>query len=316
MAVDDSVLREALERMIGGADGRLVALARRPYAYRTSFPLEELDVRFADGRRLSLISKDLDRTALDEPAREAKPEFLHDPLREIVVYRDVLAPMGLGTARYYGSLADPERRRFRLFIEKVAGVELWQIGEIELWEEAACWLARFHEEASRIASPHLLSYDAGFFAGWLERALVFARGDVLSRVAARYDDVVTTLLALPRRLVHGEFYAANILVARGGDTPRIAPIDWEMAGVGPALIDLAALTSGRWSDDDRGRIEAAYASACSRPLAEDELAVGLACCRLHLALQWLGWSPTWAPPNEHRHDWLGEARAAAERLGL
>jgi hypothetical protein len=316
MAVDDSVLREALERVMGGPSGRLVALERRPYAYRTSFPLEEVDVRFANGGRLSLISKDLDRTALDEPAREAKPEFLHDPLREVVVYRDVLASMALGTARYYGSLVDPEHRRFLLFIEKVAGVELWQIGEIELWEEVARWLATFHEEAPAIASPHLLSYDAGFFAGWLERALVFARGDVLSRVAARYDDVIATLLALPQTLVHGEFYAANILVARDGDAPRISPIDWEMAGVGPALIDLAALTSGRWSDDDRRRIEAAYTTACSRPLAGDGLAVGLACCRLHLALQWLGWSPTWVPPEEHHHDWLGEARAAAEHLGL
>jgi phosphotransferase family enzyme len=316
MGVDDSVLREALERMIGGADGQLVALARRPYAYRTSFPLEELDVRFAGGRRLSLISKDLDRSALDEPAREAKPEFLHDPLREIVVYRDVLASMALGTARYYGSLVEPERRRFLLFIEKVAGVELWQIGEIEVWEKVARWLATFHDEASAIASPHLLAYDADFFAAWPERALVFARDDMLSCVAARYDDVVAALLALPQTMVHGEFYAANILVSRDGDAPRIAPIDWEMAGVGPALLDLAALTSGRWSDDDRRRLEAAYATALSRPVAEDELAVGLACCRLHLALQWLGWSPTWAPPDEHRHDWLGEARAAAERLGL
>jgi Ser/Thr protein kinase RdoA (MazF antagonist) len=253
---------------------------------------------------------------LDEPARAAKPQFLHDPLREIVVYRDVLSRLALGTARYYGSLVDPGRQRFLLFIEKLAGVELWQIGEIELWEEVARWLATFHEKAPVIASPHLLSYDAAFFAGWPERARAFAGGDVVSRVAARYDDVVATLRALPQTFVHGEFYASNILVARDGNAPRISPIDWEMAGVGPALVDLAALTSGRWSGGERRRLEAAYASACSRPLAEDDLAVGLACSRLHLALQWLGWSPAWAPPEEHRHDWLGEARAAAERLGL
>ena len=43
-----------------------------------------------------------------------------------------------------------------------------------------------------------------------------------------------------------------------------------------------------------------------RRLAET-LSADLARCRLHLALQWLGWSPDWRPPPEHAHDWLGEA---------
>lgn len=316
MAVGDSILRRALARTTGRAHGPIVALRRRPYAYRTSFPLEQLDVRFADGDRCSLVLKDLDRNALDESAREAKPEFLHDPLREIVVYRDVLASMSVGTAKYYGSLVDGPRRRYLVFIEKVAGLELWQIGELETWEDVARWLAAFHDQAPAIASPHLLSYDSAFFTGWVDRALAFVGSDLLARVATKYDDVVATLLALPQRLLHGEFHASNILVAQDGDAPRVCPIDWEMAGVGPALIDLAALTSGRWSEADRRRLEVAYATACSHPLPEDELAVGLACCRLHLALQWLGWSPTWTPPEEHRHDWLHEARDAAERLGL
>src|SRR3712207_7031521 len=42
----------------------------------------------------------------------------------------------------------------------------------------------------------------------------------LSRVAARYDDVVGTLVALPRAFVHGEFYASNIVVASNEDGPR------------------------------------------------------------------------------------------------
>jgi thiamine kinase-like enzyme len=116
--------------------------------------------------------------------------------------------------------------------------------------------------------------------------------------------------------VHGEFYASNIVVASNEDGPRVCPIDWEMAGVGPALLDLAALTSGRWSDDERARLELAYVNARGSRLSKDDLAVGLAACRLHLAVQWLGWSAAWTPPEEHRHDWLGEARAAAERLGL
>jgi len=39
-------------------------------------------------------------------------------------------------------------------------------------------------------------------------------------------------------------------------------------------------------------------------------------CRLHLAVQWLGWAEHWAPPPDQARDWLGEALAAAGRLGL
>jgi hypothetical protein len=38
--------------------------------------------------------------------------------------------------------------------------------------------------------------------------------------------------------------------------------------------------------------------------------------RLHLAVQWLGWSPDWTPPAEHAHDWYAEAVATAETLAL
>jgi hypothetical protein len=39
-------------------------------------------------------------------------------------------------------------------------------------------------------------------------------------------------------------------------------------------------------------------------------------CRLHLAVQWLGWAPEWSPPPEHTQDWLGEALGLARKLEL
>jgi len=38
----------------------------------------------------------------------------------------------------------------------------------------------------------------------------------------------------------------------------------------------------------------------------------LNCCRLFLAVQWLGWADKWVPPSEHAHDWLAEALELAE----
>ena len=60
--------------------------------------------------RCGIMFKDLCRACLDEAAQRAKPAFLHDPLREIEVYRDLLDGAGLGTPAYYGSAVDPAAR--------------------------------------------------------------------------------------------------------------------------------------------------------------------------------------------------------------
>ena len=125
---------------------------------------------------------------------------------------------------------------------------------------------------------------------WLERARTFA-GDrqdeaataALASLDTYLEEVADTLASWPRTLLHGAFYASNILVD-DGDTPvRVCPVDWEMAADGPGVIDLAALTAGEWQHDEPGRI-----------------------ARIYLAVQWLGWARDWVPPPEHRHDWAAE----------
>ena len=101
---------------------------------------------------------------------------------------------------------------------------------------------------------------------------------------------------------------------------RICPVDWEMAGTGPALMDLAALVSGKWTADEKEAIASAYHSAMAgsetwQPTFAEFLNA-LDYCQLALAVQWLGWSRDWTPPIEHRHDWLNEAVQLADRLGL
>ena len=47
-----------------------------------------------------------------------------------------------------------------------------------------------------------------------------------------------------------------------------------------------------------------------------EFGFALDCARLHLAIQWLGWSPEWTPPPEHARDWHAELPRLLERVGL
>ena len=135
-----------------------------------------------------------------------------------------------------------------------------------------------------------------------------------------YGRAIERLIRLPSTLIHGEFYASNILVQETREGCRIRPVDWEMAAVGPGLIDLAALSSGAWAERERTEMAAAYHDALlsegwpSFPF--EDLLLALDDCRLHLAIRWLGWAPDWSPPPENAHDWLGEAIALGEKMRM
>jgi aminoglycoside/choline kinase family phosphotransferase len=265
----------SVDRILRGA-------RRRPHAYGTSHPLEEVEL---DGERF--ILKDSRRPP------KAKPRFLHDPSREVEAYRTILAGSGLGTPQL--AAADEGL----LLLEKVEAPALWQIGEIDVWQSVARWAADAHSRLARhVDMPFLLRYDAAWYAMWLERARALV--GPLPPVEQVHAIAVERLLAEPATVIHGEFYPSNVLVSG----TRVCPVDWEMIAAGPGAVDLAALVTG-WDEDTAGVIVAAYG---------DVPADLMAAARLHLALRWLGWSRGWSPPLEHRRDWRIEALEAAERL--
>jgi Ser/Thr protein kinase RdoA (MazF antagonist) len=315
----------------GAFDGRTVtAITRRPYAYATSSPLEELQVCFDRGDAAKVIFKDLAWERLLDEARRSKPAFLYEPRRAVETYRRILGPSS-DCPRCYAAIADAERARYWLLLEKVPGIELWQVGDLEVWEGVARWLGGFHGRFAgqtaelRAMNPYLLDCGATWFDLWRGRAqTALARSDdsrasELLDALGGYGAVVETLGALPRTLVHGELYPSNVLVVREGGGLRVCPVDWEMAGTGPGLLDLAALAGG-FKRRERGRLFSAYRSAMLELGADmppqEEMRANLDRCRLHLALQWIGWSARWTAPAEHAHDWVGEALALARRLRL
>jgi hypothetical protein len=307
--------------------GRIVRLESRPCADRTSFNLVDLEIQLEDGSVLRLLLKDLGRKNLHEIARRVKPDFLYDPLREIGTYREILARDRLGTAHFYGAVVEPEEDRYWLLLEKIPGLRLCQVRDDSAWLEAARWLAHLHlrfsiENETLHRSAPLLRYDAAFYRLWIERAEAFRstgrRTDAWASLVGSYDRAVERLTRLPSTLIHGEFYASNILVEQAREGWRIRPVDWETAAVGPGLVDLAALTSGAWPERERTEMAAAYHGTL---LAEgwpsfpfEDLLLALDDCRLHLAIRWLGWARDWSPPLENAHDWLGEAMALVEKM--
>jgi hypothetical protein len=330
---DVSELRAALEVMLSEHFGRPLRVdhfERRPFAYQTSSAIEAIDVEL-DGTRLKLLLKDLSRSGLQGTALRTKPDFVRHPLREIEVYRKILSDGRTGTARCYGSLVDADKDRYWLLLECVGGRELYQVGERSLWQAVARRLAKMHcQWAGRFGELQtrapLLSYDYDFYRAWITRAAAFQAQKTQpgpsrwQRLVDGYDRVIQHLLSLPRTFIHGELYASNMLVEGTHEPLRICPVDWEMAAIGPGLMDMAALTAGKWSDEERTALLEAYRQGLEECGDERsslaELQRDLDYCRLHAAVQWLGWSPDWTPPAAHAHDWRSEAIMLADKIGL
>jgi len=319
----DSAVSDALERALASqrpGENAVVELSRRFFDYSSSYTIETLDARLADGTVLELVLKDLSPESLLPDAR-SRPAFAGDPEREIAAYTGFLSWGPPGPPALFGTSVDFGRGRYWLFLERVDGLQLQHVGELSVWTAAAEWLGRFHaafsSDETTVAS--LPVRDDTYYRYWLDRACAFAAGGRphtdarrLQRLADRFDVVTRRLAAMPATVVHGDFCAANIVVAQARDSVRICPVDWERSAVGPAMVDLAALTAGSWTPGQQETLVAAYESASGRPVDRTDLAL----CRLQLALQWAGWSESWVPPLEYARDWLGLALNIAEEVGL
>jgi len=261
----------------------------------------------------AVLHKDLRPEMLIGAAAGAKPAFVHDPAREPAVYRSLLAPAGIGP-RCFASGPDWMR------IEQVPGVELWQIGDAAVWSAVAAWTATLHARlaaaapATADAGVPLLRHDGDLAARWRARA---AAAGVPVAVLDAHRDAAARLAARPPTVIHGDYYASNVLVRVGGGGGAgidVWPVDWELAGWGPAVLDVAALTSGRWPEETRRAMARAYFDAAGRPGGSWAVwCADLDAARLLVCVQWLGWVPGWTAPVEHRHDWLAEARHLVER---
>jgi phosphotransferase family enzyme len=298
--------------------------------YRSSFAIHDVDLVLDDGSSLELLVKNLSWRGLGRKAAATRPPFLHDPFREIETYRRLLAPHAPGTAGFYGAVTDPARDRFWLLLERVGAPQLADIGEFAIWEEAAKVLARMHSRFATVlpdlppvSTERLVRYDADFYRLWAQRTGAFMQSwpveprlrAGLEHLIARYDEVVERLVEMPTTVVHGEFYSFNVLCESdvGG---RICPIDWETAAIAPGLVDLAGLVAGSWTKEQKLQLARAYHAVTSHGgEPPDDFLRALDWCRLHVAVQWTGWSEQ-GTRRARWQEWAAEAVSLAEELDV
>lgn len=317
---EDQALAGLIDEQLGARGSTTVHhLSRRRSEYSTSAPIDELNVVLSDGSKLELMAKRLGRDALLGDANDAKPDFVYDPAREVAAYGLLADEPNL--PRCWGALHEPGGAL--LVLERIPGLALRHTGEIDSWVAAARWLGAFHtrwadpHEQLLAAHPRLLRYDRSHHEHLLERALGYSAvaGTPLPPVVPAGHAIALDILSrVPASLLHGEFYASNVLVAPAGAGTRIVPLDWETVGVGCPLLDLAALTSGDWEPWERLAMEDAYRQTA--PVELDDAGFERARCAAELvvSVQWMGWASGWQPPVDQITDWLGHATAVAEAL--
>jgi hypothetical protein len=329
-------LRSAVERITAGVLPergpvtemvRLHAPAHLSRSFAASgFPMEELSIGFADGSSMQVIFKDLapptTPSVHGKKRPSHRPSFLDDPRREIAAYRSVLSSGEVAAPRFLGAVEDDEHKRFWLFLEDVSGMPLAEL-KFEFWLDAARWLAGMHRQFEAKAallsreSSALLRYDEDYFRLWILRAAEYH--PKFRPLMANYGRVVERLVSLPATFVHGAFFASNVLMQNSPWGPLVRPIDWEMAGVGPGAIDLAALMADGWNGEQRGALLSAYYEVWSQgghaatpiELFHEDVSF----CRLHHAVQCAGWSEH-CPRAAEGRDWEAEAMRLARKVGV
>ena len=326
-------LKSQLERLFTAYYGEpttIIDLNRQPSKYRSSFALEALSLRLSSERQLEIMFKDLSWSGLTADACRAKRHASYDPLRELAVYDEVLRRHPTLGASCFGTVADSAQDRYWLFIEQFRGVELYQIGDFDVWKHVARWLAVMHAslrrtvEGNAALQARLITHEAAQQELWFRRAcqsVASTHGAVASRGLKELFKLLPRLnraLSTGRpTLIHGEFYPSNIMVANTDTSWRVCAVDWEMAGLGVGLLDLAALVAGRWTAAQQQELACSYYQVISthgEEWREVDFFETLDCCRLYIALRWLGWSDEWTAPSDHAHDWLEGAMSAGQRL--
>jgi len=246
------------------------------------------------------------------------------------MYRDVLSSTQLGTAAYYGSHIDEAAGTYWLFLEHVASAKLCHVGNFAHWQRVARWLAGMHVQlAGASGRLRLIRYDRAYYREWLERArkqlteidpsgYPCADARQVATLVRNYESVIDRLASSWHAVIHGDFYCGNILLQEGESGLRICPIDWETAVFGPALMDLSALAAGNWDDAQRSALFTAYREALTEhgvtPPGIDEITRTVDCCRIHQALQWIGWARNWTAPPDQANDWFAELLHVSARL--
>jgi hypothetical protein len=307
-------LRAVLEDVLAphlGAATRVASVASAPSRFAHRASAEVLTVELEHGGTLRLFRKGLGHEHGDHPDKVRRD-------REPMVYRELLARADLDTPHFYGSRWDARAGRHDLFLEYV---DAWSLKyhDLDHWVTAVRRLAVLHASFARQGGAlarhdFLLRIDGSYLGAWATRAVAAAHeasaavGRRLERVVGDHREIAELLTAQPLTLVHNDLAPKNAIADVSSSPARICFVDWEMAGVGCGLLDLAHLMHGL-SPPDEERLRSAY---CSELGGAGLLPSGrglrrvLDACALHNAVYRVAHAQEWGIQRRTVTQWVDE----------
>jgi len=312
-------LSDGISRMQGGRR-TVKELTREPFSGSSSFTTERVRALLDDGEWLDVFFKDLNPDGLLYGAHLLREVGMERSRREMLMYRNILSTLNLGTPLLYGFRWEPKENLYWLFLENTGPKRLSRLGDFSLWVDATRWAARLHAidpDAIRDEAAFLHSYDSAHFSECGRKLEVAMTGfsheqqALLSQALDRYYEILDDLCALPQHLIHGEYFGKNVMIRPGEANKTIAVIDWETAAFGPRGVDIVSITAGRWTPDQRAAMCQAYieqyAIETGQQLDLAVLAMELEQVALYRTLWWLGY---WAKGDDaHINRWMKELDA-------
>lgn len=299
-------------RRAAGAGVEVLAVHRTPSPYAGVFPAEVVAVELTSGERISIFVKHLGEEQQSHPDKRIRD-------REVRVYDELLGDRGLPVPRFLGSGLNEATGCRELFLEYVDGWNL-KYQDLRHWYTAARRLAQLHLAFARqgdflLEQDFLLRLDRDYLLAWAGRAVAAVSSlsaELASRLQRTVDDLGTAvdlLAAQPPTLVHNDLAPKNVIAETSVSLDRTCIVDWEMAGVGCGLIDLAHLTYGL-PPREAERMFDLYGEELTGtgfvPSDEEGLRL-LASCRLHGTLYRLAHAEVWRLPLGRVGEWIDDS---------
>jgi len=289
LCVLEGALRSAMsEGRRQAADLRVVSRAPNPYG--SSFPSEIVRYQVAGGEPGRVLCK------YGSGPGKTKPGHRYGVKYEWRVYTCVIDRLDMTTPEVHGYWEGPDGEPQWLFLEYLDNCfRLDQAPDLSAIFAAAEWLGEFHRSGRAFvtdgADAFLNSYGPNYFRDWIERSKAY-NGDLggaypwFAQLCDRAADLVPDLLSTDRTIIHGDYYAKNILVRDG----EVYPVDWESAAIAAGEIDLAMLVGG-WPEETLRACCRAYLTTGVGSGREDELYRRISAAELHQEFRWLGHKP-------------------------
>jgi thiamine kinase-like enzyme len=332
VGADDSItsgIVETLEEGLARLRGRCVrirALHRDTSSRSSSYRTERLHVITDDDRALMRIYfKDLNPAHQVTQSWALRRADRRPSNLEIQMYQSVLSSERFGTPQFYGSRWEPEHGRCWLFVEDVGPHWLQAKFNFAASVDACRWAARFHASTRDLPASQttfLPVYDDGHYRRTAERVsqmlprLAAAECELVRRGLAYFTERIRYLSMLPRSVIHGQFFPANVMFRPPPATHRVAVIDWETAALGPGVFDLASISSGT-TRERRLALWRAYADQYQTDTGQEiewehfqrECLAG----SVFHALEWLVWWAQHPEPSKRLAKFLRELDALLEQ---